>query len=77
VDSDVPGAIDAWRRAERLLPREYDLLFNLGMMLADSRTPADALPYLRRFAQEAPRDRYATDIARAQATMDRLGRGGR
>jgi arylsulfatase A-like enzyme/Flp pilus assembly protein TadD len=77
VDSDVPGAIDAWRRAERLLPREYDLLFNLGMILADSRTPADALPYLRRFVQEAPRDRYAGDIARVRATIERLERNGR
>jgi hypothetical protein len=73
----VPGAIDAWRHAERLLPREYDLLFNLGMILADSRTPADALPYLRRFVQEAPRDRYAGDIARVRATIERLERNGR
>jgi arylsulfatase A-like enzyme/Flp pilus assembly protein TadD len=77
VDGDVPGAIDAWRHAERLLPREYDLLFNLGMILADSPTPADALPYLRRFAQEAPRDRYAGDIARVRATIERLERNGR
>jgi len=77
VDGDVPGAIDAWRHAERLLPREYDLLFNLGMILADSRTPADALPYLRRFAQEVPRDRYAGDLARVRATIERLERSGR
>ena len=46
VDGDTPGAIDAWRHAERLLPRDYDLLFNLGMLLADSRTPVrgDSLP---------------------------------
>jgi arylsulfatase A-like enzyme/Flp pilus assembly protein TadD len=77
VDGDVPGAIDAWRHAERLLPREYDLLFNLGMILADSPTPGDALPYLRRFAQEAPRDRYAGDIARVRATIERVERNGR
>jgi arylsulfatase A-like enzyme/Flp pilus assembly protein TadD len=73
VDRDTLGAIDAWRRAERLLPRDYDLLFNLGMVLADSRTPSEAIPYLRRFAQEAPRDRYANDIARVAATLARLG----
>jgi hypothetical protein len=47
------------------------------MILADSRTPADALPYLRRFAQEAPRDRYAGDLARVRATIERLERSGR
>ena len=31
------------------------------MVLADSRTPSEAIPYLRRFAQEAPRDKYASD----------------
>ena len=46
VDRDTPGAIDAWRHAERLLPRDYDLLFNLGMVLADSGTPVggDSVP---------------------------------
>jgi arylsulfatase A-like enzyme/Flp pilus assembly protein TadD len=73
VDRDTPGAIDAWRRAERLLPRDYDLLFNLGMVLADSRTPSEAIPYLRRFEQEAPRDKYASDIARVASTLARLG----
>ena len=73
VDRDTAGAIDAWRRAERLLPREYDLLFNLGMVLADSRSPSEAIPYLRRFAQEAPRDKYASDIGRVASTLARLG----
>jgi len=55
-----------------LLPGDYDLLFNLGMLLADSDTPAAAVPYLQRFLREAPRDRYAVDIARVQATLGRL-----
>ena len=58
VERDRPAAIDAWRRAERLLPHDYDLLFNLGMVLADGPSPREALPYLERFAREAPRDRY-------------------
>ena len=41
--SDPAGAIDAWRKAERLLPRNYDLLFNLGMLTAQSGRPADAI----------------------------------
>ena len=77
VERDVPGAIDAWRHAEPLLPREYDLLFNLGMLLANSRTPSEAIPYLERFEREAPRDRYATDMPRVQATLARVRRAAR
>jgi Flp pilus assembly protein TadD len=72
--TDRPGAIDAWRHAEPLRPQDFDLLFNLGMLLADSPSPADALPYLRRFVNEAPRDRYAADIPRVTATIAHLER---
>jgi arylsulfatase A-like enzyme/Flp pilus assembly protein TadD len=72
ADSDRRGAVEAWRKAEPLLPRDYDLLFNLGMLLADSDTPQDAIPYLERFVREAPRARYADDVARVQATLGRL-----
>jgi tetratricopeptide (TPR) repeat protein len=68
------AAIAAWKRAEPLRPRDYDLLFNLGVVLADSDRPADALPYLDRFAREAPRDQYAADIRRVQAIVARLRR---
>jgi arylsulfatase A-like enzyme/tetratricopeptide (TPR) repeat protein len=74
VGRDRPAAIAAWRRAEALLPHDYDLLFNLGVVLADSDRPADALPYLERFAREAPRDRYASDIARVRTTIAKLQR---
>lgn len=77
VQADARAAMDAWRRAERLLPYDYDLLFNLAMVLAESGTPADAIPYLQRFVREAPRARYAGDIARAQAVLGRLERRGR
>ena len=68
------AAVEAWRRAERLLPGDYDLLFNLAMVLADGRTPGDAIPYLQRFVREAPHDRYAGDIARVRATLARVER---
>lgn len=68
-------AIEAWRRAEALQPRDFDLLFNLGTVLVDSGRPADALPYLERFVREAPRGRYAGDIARVRSTLDRIARG--
>jgi tetratricopeptide (TPR) repeat protein len=72
LDRDRPAAIDAWRTAERLLPRDYDLLFNLGAVLADGPSPRDALPYLERFARDAPRDRYAADIARVESLIRRV-----
>jgi arylsulfatase A-like enzyme/Flp pilus assembly protein TadD len=74
VGRDMTTAIDAWRHAERLRPRDYDLLFNLGMVLADSARPADALPYLTRFVQEAPRDKYARDFPRVEAAIAKARR---
>ena len=74
VGRDARTAIDAWQRAERLQPRDYDLLFNLGMVLADSDHPADALPYLTRFVREAPRARYAGDIPRVEAAIAKARR---
>ncbi|HEY2149654.1 MAG TPA: sulfatase-like hydrolase/transferase [Vicinamibacterales bacterium] len=71
--TDPRDAVDAWRHAERLLPGDYDLLFNLAMTLADGVHPQEALPYLQRFAKEAPRDRYAGDVATVRARIQRLG----
>lgn len=69
---DKRGAIDAWRRAERLTPEDYDLLFNLGTVLADGDTPAEAVPYLDRFVREAPPARYAADLTRVRARLRQL-----
>jgi tetratricopeptide (TPR) repeat protein len=69
VERDAAAAIDAWRNAEKLLPRDYDLLFNLAMLTADLRSPSEAAPYLRRFAAEAPRPRYERDIARVEQRL--------
>lgn len=74
VGRDTPAALDAWRRAEPLLPGDYDLLFNLAVLSADGPRPVDAVPYLKRFIAEAPRDRYAQDIARVRQILDRLER---
>ena len=71
IDRDPVAGIEAWRRAERLLPRDYDLLFNLGVALANGPRPAEAQPYLARFLREAPRDRYGRDIARVQSLMEK------
>ena len=70
--SDAEGALDAWRHAEPLLPRDYDLLFNLGILTAQGKNPQAAIPYLQRFIAEAPRDRYGADIAHVQQELTRL-----
>jgi tetratricopeptide (TPR) repeat protein len=72
--SDPAGALEAWRFAEPLLPRDYDLLFNLGILTAQGANPKAAIPYLQRFIAEAPRDRYAADIARVRGTLEALER---
>ena len=77
ADSDRRGAIDAWRKAEALRPGDFDLLFNLGMLLADSDTPASATPYLQRFLRDAPRPQYARDVATVQAVLARVKTGAR
>ncbi|HWF84984.1 MAG TPA: sulfatase-like hydrolase/transferase [Vicinamibacterales bacterium] len=74
VGTDRSAAVDAWRHAERLRPHDYDLLFNLGMVLAEGDHPADSLPYLRRFAQEAPRGRYGRDLPRVEAAIAKASR---
>jgi Flp pilus assembly protein TadD len=75
VKTDAAGAINAWRHAEPLLPHDYDLLFNLGMLSAQSDRPSDAVPYLQRFVREAPRERYEQDIRLVQQTLKRLDGG--
>jgi Flp pilus assembly protein TadD len=71
LDRDRAAAIDAWRRAEHLRPHDYDLLFNLGMVLAESGRPGEARPYLTRFLEEAPRDRYASDFPQVRAALQK------
>ena len=69
AQSDPRGAIDAWRRAEALLPRDYDLLFNLAALLRQERRDDEARPYIERFVREAPPERYAADIAALRAEL--------
>jgi len=69
VERDAAAAIDAWQNAEKLLPRDYDLLFNVAMLIADHRPANEAVPYLRRFVAEAPRADYQRDIARVEQRL--------
>ncbi len=66
---DPGGAIDAWRHAEALLPRDYDLLFNLAVLLHQQGRREEARPYIERFVRDAPPERYARDIATLRAWL--------
>jgi arylsulfatase A-like enzyme/Tfp pilus assembly protein PilF len=63
-------AIDHWKTAVELDPREFDTLFNLGSSLMEGGRTDEARPYLERFAREAPRALYASDIARVRAWLE-------
>ncbi|MGE5243796.1 MAG: sulfatase-like hydrolase/transferase [Betaproteobacteria bacterium] len=70
--ADRAGAIDAWTRAERLRPGDYDLLYNVGVALSESGRRQEALPYLQRFVREAPPSQYRDDLPRVRALIARL-----
>lgn len=72
VATDAAGATQAWQRAVALEPRDYDSLFNLGLVLSAGPEPREALPYLRRFVAEAPRDRYSREVERCAALISRI-----
>ena len=74
VETDVAEAVRAWERAVTLNPRDFDTLFNLGIVLAASPQPREALPYLKRFVADAPRDRYRSEIARVSGLISTIER---
>lgn len=74
VADDPKRAAIAWERTVTLDPQDFDTLFNLGVVLSNSPSPADALPYLKRFVATAPRSRYGSDIARLNTMIDRIER---
>jgi arylsulfatase A-like enzyme/Flp pilus assembly protein TadD len=62
-------AIDDLKQAVALDPREYDALYNLGMALYEAGRRDEARPFLERFTRDAPRARYAQDIASVQSML--------
>lgn len=72
LPSDKDGAIVAWRHVVELTPNDFDTLYNLAMVLLEGGNRAEALPLLRRFAAEAPRDRHGPDLVRVEAIIKGL-----
>lgn len=64
-------AIEEWRKALAIEPKLYDALYNIGTTLWDAGRRDDARPFLDRFVQEAPRQRYAPDIDRLRKLLAR------
>jgi arylsulfatase A-like enzyme/Tfp pilus assembly protein PilF len=70
---DPAGALDAWERAAALDPRQYDALYNLGLVAAEAGRHDQASRALRRFIATAPPARFGPDIQKAQGILRSLG----
>jgi choline-sulfatase len=68
-----PGpALDAWQRAVDLDPRQFDALFNLGLVAAQAGRREQARTALRQFVATAPPGR-AEDVRKARGVLRELG----
>jgi superkiller protein 3 len=72
---DVGGALDAWQQAVTIDPKLWDALWNLGVQASSHGRPKVARAALQRFADAAPRDRYASDVAEARRMLAALPSG--
>lgn len=66
------AALDAWERSVALDPRQYDALFNIGLVAAQAGRPAQARQALTRFVATAPPARFGDDIRKARQLLAQL-----
>ena len=66
-------ALDAWERAVALDARQYDALYNIGLVAAEAGRRQQAVKALERFVDTAPAERFGGDIVKARALLQRLG----
>ncbi len=64
-------AIEHWKRAVELNPREWDTVFNLARLLRQRGRLAEAEPYVEQFVHGAPAAQYSEDIRRLQSLSGR------
>jgi arylsulfatase A-like enzyme/Tfp pilus assembly protein PilF len=69
------AALEQWKRALELNPAEYDALFNAGTLLLQEGRRDEGMPFLARFAREAPPALYAADIQAVKRILGRAGDG--
>lgn len=70
---DAAGALAAWQKAVALDPRQYDALFNLGLVAAETGRHDEAREALRRFLATAPAERFGPDLEKARRWLARVG----
>ena len=70
-----PGSVNAIVARSRPVAidgRQYDALYNIGLVAADAGRRQQAVKALARFVDTAPAGRFGTEIARARALLERL-----
>jgi arylsulfatase A-like enzyme/Tfp pilus assembly protein PilF len=67
------AALTAWRKAYELDPRQYDALYNTGLVAMSVNRRDVAREALTQFARTAPPQRFAEDIRKAQAILREIG----
>jgi protein O-GlcNAc transferase len=67
------AALDAWRKAYELDPRQYDALYNTGLVAASLGRREEARSALSQFTRTAPPQRFEADIRKAQAILREIG----
>jgi arylsulfatase A-like enzyme/tetratricopeptide (TPR) repeat protein len=70
---DEAGAITSWRRAAEIDPKQFDALFNIGVVASGRGQIAVAREALEKFVEAAPPALYGRDLARARQLLKRLG----
>jgi choline-sulfatase len=63
-------AVEHWKRAATLDPRDYQTLFNLGATLRQLGRAGEARPFLEAYLREAPPALEARDIARVRGWLE-------
>jgi len=71
ASSDPDAALVAWGRALALMPRNYDLLFNVAVLQRQQGHTEEARAAAERFVREAPPARYARDIETLRAWLSK------
>lgn len=67
------AALTAWRKAYELDPRQYDALYNTGLVAMSLNRRDVARDALSQFARTAPPQRFGADIQKAQAILREIG----
>jgi arylsulfatase A-like enzyme/tetratricopeptide (TPR) repeat protein len=66
------AALDAWERSVAIDSRQYDALFNIGLVAAQAGRPAQARQALSRFLATAPPARFGEDLQKARQLLAQL-----